>query len=37
MDGVEKVLEDAPDPISEVEVEPMEIMNFGDRMDVMVF
>ena len=30
VDGAGKILEDAPDPISEVEVERMEIMNFGD-------
>ena len=33
MDGAGKVLEDAPDPIGEVEVERVEIMNFGDGKD----
>ena len=37
MDGAGKVLEDAPDPISEVEVERVEIMNFGDGVYMMVF
>ena len=37
VDGARKVFEDAPDPISEVEVEQVEIMNFGDGMDMMVF
>ena len=37
MDGAGKVLEDAPDPISEVEVEQVEIMNFGDGMYMMAF
>jgi hypothetical protein len=37
VDGVGKVLEDVPDPISKVTVKRMEIMNFGDRMDVMAF
>ena len=37
MDGAKKVLEDAPDPVSKVEVEQMEIINFRDRMDMMVF
>ena len=37
MNGVGEVLEDAPDPISEVEVEQVEIMNFGDGMYMMVF
>ena len=32
-----KVLEDAPDPISEVEVERVEIMNFGDGVYMMAF
>ena len=35
--GVRKVLEDTPDPIGEVEVERVEIMNFGDGMYMMVF
>ena len=35
MDGVGKVFEDTPDPVSEVEVERVEIMNFGDGMDMM--
>ena len=37
MNGVGEVLEDAPDPISEVKVERVEIMNFGDGMYMMVF
>ena len=37
MDGAKKVLEDAPDPVSEVEVERVEIINFGDGMHMMVF
>ena len=37
MDGAGKVLEDVPDPISEVEVEQVEIMNFGDGMYMMAF
>ena len=37
MDGAGKVLEDAPDPISEVKVERVEIMNFGDGEYMMVF
>ena len=37
MDGAGKVLEDAPDPISEVEVERVEIMNFGDGVYMMAF
>ena len=37
MDKAEKVLEDAPDPVSEVEVERVEIINFGDGMHMMVF
>ena len=37
MDGAGKVLEDAPDPIGKVEVERVEIMNFGDGMYMMVF
>ena len=37
VDGAGKVLEDAPDPISEVEVERVEIMNFGDGVYMMVF
>ena len=30
VDGAGKILEDAPDPIGEVQVERVEIMNFGD-------
>ena len=37
MDGAGEVLENAPDPISEVKVEQVEIMNFGDGVDMMVF
>ena len=37
MNGAGKVLEDAPDPISEVEVEQEEIMNFGDGVYMMAF
>jgi hypothetical protein len=37
MDGAGKVLEDVPDPVSEVKVKQMEIMDLGDRMDVMPF
>ena len=37
MDGAGKVLEDIPDPISKVEVERVEIMNFGDGMYMMAF
>ena len=37
MNGAGKVLEDAPDPISEVEVERVEIMNFGDGVYMMAF
>ena len=37
MDGVGKVLEDVPDPISKVEVERVEIMNFRDGMYMMAF
>ena len=37
MDGVGKVLEDAPDPIGEVKVERVEIMNFGDGVYMMAF
>ena len=37
MDGAGKVLEDAPDPISEVKVERVEIMNFGDGVYMMAF
>ena len=36
MNGAGKVLEDAPDPVSEVEVERVEVMNSGDGM-YMVF
>ena len=34
MDGAGKILEDVPDPIGEVEVERVEIINFGDGMYV---
>ena len=37
VDGAGKVLEDAPDPIGEVEVERVEIMNFGDGAYMMAF
>ena len=37
MDGAGKVLEDVPDPISEVEVKRVEIMNFGDGVYMMAF
>ena len=37
MDGVGKVLEDAPDPISKVEVEQVEIINFRDGVYMMAF
>ena len=37
MDGAGKVLEHVPDLISKVKVEQIEIMNFRDRMDMMVF
>jgi hypothetical protein len=37
VDGAGKVLEDAPDSISEVKVERVKIMNFGDDMYMMVF
>ena len=37
VDGAGKILEDAPDPIGEVQVERVEIMNFGDGMYMMVF
>ena len=37
MDGVRKILEDAPDPVSGVKVERVEIMNFGDGMIMMEF
>ena len=37
VDGARKVLEDAPDPISKVKVERVEIMNFGDGVYVMAF
>ena len=37
MDGAGKVFEDAPDSISEVEVERVENMNFRDGMDMMAF
>jgi hypothetical protein len=34
VDGAGKVLEDVPDPVSEVEVERVEIMNFRDGVYV---
>lgn len=34
MEGVEEVLENVPDPISEVEGKGIEIMDFRDGMDV---
>jgi hypothetical protein len=37
VDGMGKVFEDMPDPISKVKVEQGEIMNFRDGMDMMVF
>ena len=37
VDGAGKVLEDAPDPIGKVEVERVEIMNFGDGVYMMAF
>ena len=37
MDGVRKVLDHVPDPVSKVEVEQVEIMNFGDGMNMMAF
>ena len=37
MDGAGKVLEDVPDPIGEVKVERVEIMNFRDGVYMMVF
>ena len=37
MDGVGKVFEDVPGPVSKVEVERVEIINLGDGMDMMVF
>ena len=37
MNGAGKVLEDAPDPISEVEVERVKVMNFGDGVYMMAF
>ena len=37
MDGAGKVLEDVPDPIREVKVERVEIMNFGDGVYMMAF
>ena len=37
MDGAGKVLEDAADPIGKVEVEQVEIMNFGDGVYMMAF
>jgi hypothetical protein len=37
VDGAGKVLEDMPDPVSKVKVEQVEIMNFGDGMDMMAF
>ena len=37
VDGAGKVFEDVPDPVSEVEVERVEIMNFRDGVDMMAF
>jgi hypothetical protein len=37
VDGAGKVLEDTPDPVSKVEVEQVEIMNFGDGVYMMAF
>ena len=37
MDGVRGVLEDTPDPVSEVKVKRMEVMNFGDGVYMMAF
>ena len=37
MDGVGKVLEDTPDPVSKVKVERVEVMNFGDGVYMMAF
>ena len=37
MNGAGKVLEDAPDPIGEVEVERVEVMNFGDGVYMITF
>ena len=37
MDGVGKVLEDLPDPVSEVEVKQVEVMIFGDGVYMVVF
>ena len=37
MNGVGKVLEDTPNPVSEVEVERVEVMNFGDGVYMMAF
>ena len=37
MDGAGKVLEDVPDPVSEVKVERVEVMNFGDGMYMVAF
>ena len=37
MDRVGKVLEDVPDPVSEVEVERVEIINFRDGVYMMAF
>ena len=37
MNGAGKVFEDVPDPISEVEVKRVEIMNLGDGMDIVAF
>ena len=37
MDGGRKVLEDVPDPASEVEVERVEVMNFRHGMNMMAF
>ena len=37
MNGAGKVLENVPDSIGEVEVERVEVMNFGDGVYMMVF
>ena len=36
MDGAGEVLENVPDPISEVKVKRIEIVDFEDGMDVML-
>ena len=37
VNGAGEVLENAPDSIGEVEVERVEVMNFGDGVYVMAF